>query len=67
MVWLVVAGKPDHSTPSNVVELGDGRLNVNPVNRLTTDDEKWIIYDKNVRKRSWLKDKQSPQTIAKPG
>ncbi|GBP37726.1 hypothetical protein EVAR_23776_1 [Eumeta japonica] len=31
MVWLVVAGKQDHSTPSNMVELGFGRLNT--VNR----------------------------------
>ncbi|GBP52600.1 hypothetical protein EVAR_35790_1 [Eumeta japonica] len=29
MFWLVVTGKPDHSTPSNMVELGDGHLNVN--------------------------------------
>ncbi|GBP04601.1 Histone-lysine N-methyltransferase SETMAR [Eumeta japonica] len=34
---------------------------------LTTCDEKWMTYDKNVLKRSWSKDKQAPQTIAKPG
>ncbi|GBP69957.1 hypothetical protein EVAR_85725_1 [Eumeta japonica] len=33
MVWLVVAGKSDNSTPLNMVELDDGRLNVNAVNR----------------------------------
>ncbi|GBP68089.1 Histone-lysine N-methyltransferase SETMAR, partial [Eumeta japonica] len=35
--------------------------------RFITGDEKWITYDKNVRKRSPSKDKQAPQTIAKPG
>ncbi|GBP84856.1 hypothetical protein EVAR_100615_1 [Eumeta japonica] len=35
--------------------------------RLITSDEKWIIYCKEVRKRSWSKGKQAPQTIAKPG
>ncbi|GBP63620.1 Endophilin-A [Eumeta japonica] len=34
MVWLVVAGKPDLSTPSDMVELGGGRLNVNPVEQV---------------------------------
>ncbi|GBP53436.1 hypothetical protein EVAR_17511_1 [Eumeta japonica] len=32
----MVAGKPDHSTPSNMVELGDGRLNVNLSYRFDT-------------------------------
>ncbi|GBP95849.1 hypothetical protein EVAR_65480_1 [Eumeta japonica] len=34
MVWLEVAAKSDHSTPSNMIELGDGRLNVNPVKQV---------------------------------
>ncbi|GBP77603.1 hypothetical protein EVAR_90239_1 [Eumeta japonica] len=35
--------------------------------RSITGDEIWITNDKNVRKRSWSKGKQAPQTIAKPG
>ncbi|GBP84880.1 Histone-lysine N-methyltransferase SETMAR [Eumeta japonica] len=35
--------------------------------RIISDDEKWIAYDKNVRKRRFPKGKQAPQTIAKPG
>ncbi|GBP17860.1 Mariner Mos1 transposase [Eumeta japonica] len=35
--------------------------------RLITSDEKCITYDKNVRKRSWSKGKQAPQTVAKLG
>ncbi|KAJ0170203.1 hypothetical protein K1T71_014131 [Dendrolimus kikuchii] len=35
--------------------------------KLVTGDEKWITYDKNVRKRSWSKAGQASQTAAKPG
>ncbi|KAA5582484.1 hypothetical protein F3G14_18510, partial [Acinetobacter baumannii] len=35
--------------------------------KLITGDEKWITYDKNVRKRSWSKAGQASQTVAKPG
>ena len=35
--------------------------------KLITGDEKWITYDKNVRKRSWSKAGQTSQTVAKPG
>ncbi|KAJ0177844.1 hypothetical protein K1T71_006717 [Dendrolimus kikuchii] len=35
--------------------------------KLITGDEKWIMYDKNVRKRSWSKAGQASQTGAKPG
>ncbi|KAJ0176901.1 hypothetical protein K1T71_006910 [Dendrolimus kikuchii] len=35
--------------------------------KLITGDEKWITYDKNVRKRSWSKAVQASQTVAKPG
>ncbi|GBP20884.1 Histone-lysine N-methyltransferase SETMAR [Eumeta japonica] len=35
--------------------------------RLIASDEKWNACDENVRKRSWSKGKQAPQTIAKPG
>ncbi|KAJ0175163.1 hypothetical protein K1T71_009304 [Dendrolimus kikuchii] len=35
--------------------------------KLITDDEKWITYDNNVRKRSWSKAGQASQTVAKPG
>ncbi|GBP63083.1 hypothetical protein EVAR_50039_1 [Eumeta japonica] len=38
MVWLVVAGKQNHSTPSNMVELDDGHLSVNPVSRRSVHD-----------------------------
>ena len=34
--------------------------------RLITGDEKWITYDNNVRKRSWTKRNEAPQTVAKP-
>lgn len=33
--------------------------------RLITGDEKWITYDKNVRKGSWSNGSQAPQTVAK--
>ncbi|KAJ0176797.1 hypothetical protein K1T71_007976 [Dendrolimus kikuchii] len=35
--------------------------------KLITGDEKWITYDKNMRKRSWSKAGQASQTVAKPG
>ncbi|KAJ0180109.1 hypothetical protein K1T71_004700 [Dendrolimus kikuchii] len=35
--------------------------------KLITGDGKWIMYDKNVRKRSWSKAGQASQTVAKPG
>ncbi|KAJ0177711.1 hypothetical protein K1T71_006584 [Dendrolimus kikuchii] len=35
--------------------------------KLITGDEKWITYDKNVRKRSWSKAGQASQTVAIPG
>ncbi|KAJ0176139.1 hypothetical protein K1T71_008313 [Dendrolimus kikuchii] len=35
--------------------------------KLITGDEKWITYDKNVRKRSWSKASQASQSVAKPG
>ncbi|GBP60868.1 hypothetical protein EVAR_26766_1 [Eumeta japonica] len=38
MVLLVVAGKPDRSTPSNTIELDDGCLNVNLMSRRDDDE-----------------------------
>jgi len=35
--------------------------------RLITGNEQWITYDNNVRKRSWSKQSEAPQTVAKPG
>ncbi|CAH2254198.1 jg14376 [Pararge aegeria aegeria] len=35
--------------------------------KLITGEEKWIMYDKNVRKRSWSKAGQASQTVVKPG
>ncbi|KAJ0184081.1 hypothetical protein K1T71_000504 [Dendrolimus kikuchii] len=35
--------------------------------KLITGDEKWITYDKNVRKRSWSKAGEASQTVARPG
>ncbi|KAJ0174870.1 hypothetical protein K1T71_009978 [Dendrolimus kikuchii] len=35
--------------------------------KLITGDEKWITYDKNVRKRSWSEAGQASHTVAKPG
>jgi len=34
--------------------------------QLITDNEKWITYDNNIRKRSWSKQGEAPQTVAKP-
>jgi len=34
--------------------------------RLITGNDKWIMYDNNVRKR-WSKQGEAPQTVAKPG
>ena len=31
--------------------------------KLITGDDKWITYDKNVRKRSWSKAGQASQTV----
>ncbi|GBP33039.1 hypothetical protein EVAR_82880_1 [Eumeta japonica] len=33
---------------------------------LKSDNDKWNNYDKNERRRYWLKGKQAPQTIEKP-
>jgi len=35
--------------------------------KLIMDDKKLITYDNNVRKRSWSKRGEAPQTVAKPG
>jgi len=35
--------------------------------RLITGDEKGITYDNNVQKRSWSKQGEAPQMMAKPG
>lgn len=35
--------------------------------RLITGDEKWITYHNTTRKRSWSKQGEAPQPIAKPG
>jgi len=36
--------------------------------RLIIGDEKWITYImNNVRKRTWLKQSEAPQIVAKPG
>ena len=34
--------------------------------RMITGDEKWITYDHNVRKRSWLEPGEASPTVAKP-
>ena len=33
--------------------------------RIITDDEKWIVYNNVVRKRSWSKPDEPPQTTSK--
>ncbi|GFW82816.1 putative DD34D transposase [Trichonephila clavipes] len=33
--------------------------------RMVTGDEKWVIYDNIVRKRSWSKSGEAAQTVAK--
>ncbi|GBP60159.1 Histone-lysine N-methyltransferase SETMAR [Eumeta japonica] len=54
----------------NLVLICDSLLKCNETEQflktLSTGDEKWIIYDKNVQKRSWSNGKQAPQIIAKP-
>lgn len=35
--------------------------------RMITDDEKWIVYNNVVRKRSWKHSKKLPQTTSKAG
>ncbi|GFX31769.1 GATA-binding factor A [Trichonephila clavipes] len=35
--------------------------------QMATVDEKWVMYDSNVRKRSWSKSGEVAQTVAKPG
>ncbi|XP_011053166.1 PREDICTED: histone-lysine N-methyltransferase SETMAR-like [Acromyrmex echinatior] len=35
--------------------------------RMITGDEKWITYDNRTRKRSWIKEGEKAQAIAKPG
>ncbi|GFW43665.1 mariner transposase [Trichonephila clavipes] len=35
--------------------------------RMVTGDEKWVVYDNIVRKRSWSKRGEAAQTVAKPG
>jgi len=35
--------------------------------RLITGDDKWITYDNNVRKKSWSKQSEASQTVAKLG
>lgn len=35
--------------------------------RLITGDEKWIVYNNVVRKRSWSRSDDPPQTTSKPG
>jgi len=37
------------------------------LNQLITSDEKWIMYNNNVRKKSWSKQGEVSQTVAKPG
>ncbi|KAJ0171809.1 hypothetical protein K1T71_012572 [Dendrolimus kikuchii] len=55
----------------NRVLIGDSLIRRNEtepfLKKLITGDEKWITYDKNVRKRSWSKAAQASQTVAKPG
>ena len=34
--------------------------------RIITGDEKWMMYDNNVRKISWSKPGEASQTVAKP-
>jgi len=43
------------------------RNEIEPFLKLITGDEKWITYDNNVWKRSWLKQDEALQTMAKLG
>ncbi|GBP22069.1 hypothetical protein EVAR_94106_1 [Eumeta japonica] len=76
MVWLVVAGKPDHATPSNMVGLGDGRLNVNSVSRRcearsrsdTSENkfEQWRRYTTRGRRRHQARGRRRSPTSPTP-
>ncbi|GFW49221.1 hypothetical protein TNCV_3057311 [Trichonephila clavipes] len=37
------------------------------LNRMVTEDEKWVTYDNIVRKGSWSKHGEAAQTVAKLG
>ncbi|XP_047503790.1 histone-lysine N-methyltransferase SETMAR-like [Pieris napi] len=65
---------PHHLTVRNLMNcvlIFDSLLRLNEtepfLKKLITGDEKWITYDKNVRKRSWSNTGQASQTVAKPG
>ncbi|CAK9834554.1 Histone-lysine N-methyltransferase SETMAR [Anthophora retusa] len=68
-VWV-----PHELTQKNLLDrisICESLLNRNKVDpflkRMVTGDEKWITYDNNIRKRSWSKTGDPPQTVAKPG
>ncbi|GBP30143.1 ATPase family AAA domain-containing protein 2 [Eumeta japonica] len=50
---------------SEVLNLSE-QVKSETLDRSVPGDEKWITYEKNVQKKSWLEGKQIPQTIAKP-
>ncbi|GFU97346.1 mariner Mos1 transposase [Trichonephila clavipes] len=44
------------------------RNEINPfLKRMVIKDEKWVTYYNLVRKRSWSKNGEAAQTVAKPG
>ncbi|GFW07751.1 histone-lysine N-methyltransferase SETMAR [Trichonephila clavipes] len=68
-VWV-----PHKLTPKNtmgrisICEALDKRNEIDPfLKRMVTGEEKWVIYDNVVRKRSWSKRGEAAQTVAKPG
>lgn len=60
-----------HKNLLNRVSICESLLKRNEIEpflkRMVTGDEKWITYDNVVRKRSWSKRGEAPQTVAKPG
>lgn len=53
------------------ISLCEFALNRNKVDpcfkRMVIGDEKWATYDNNIRKRSWSKIGEAPQTVTKTG
>lgn len=66
-VWVPHELKEIHLTKR--INICDSLLNRNQndqfLKRIITGDEKWIVYDNVVRKRSWIKQNEPPQSTSK--
>ena len=66
-IWIPHELKEIHLTKRiNACDLHLKRNEFDPfLKRIITGDEKWIVYNNAVRKRSWFKRDESPQTTSK--